>query len=196
MFNEINEGGLNQVLSRRLGMQGGAPASACAPEVFPTLTLENDRPEWGYLKGERLCSTQLFRAAVAGQFSSVQMYLPANSNTIAVVTKLQVLNANQSLVSRLTGISGGIGPWTAQGTATRDFRWAANRTSVIVETIANVAQPANTALALFNFNAQELADPIVIVPGTALAVIGNVVNQAVSVNVAWYERPVLPGELG
>jgi hypothetical protein len=196
MFNEINEGGLNQILTRRLGMQGGASAPGVAPEVFPVLTLENDRPEWGYLKGERTCGKYDAVNAVAGQFSIAQLYLPSTSNEVAVITNIQRHTGADFSIARLVGIGGGLGGFAARTTATRDFRWNGERTSLILERTNNVALPTRFP-DLFGFTAVQTSftEPIVITPGTGLGLFGIAVNTTIVFSVQWRERPANPGEL-
>ncbi len=201
MFNEINEGGLNRILSQRLGMQGSAAAPACAPELFPTLNLENDRPEWGWLKGEMLAANRVTRAAVAGQFSMAQLYLPSNANAICVVTMVNNWTPNALGLSRGVGISAGLGGWVAASVASnpRDFRWPGGRTQAIIEVNANVAAPTTFgrfARIFGNAGIVDYQQPVVIVPGTSLIFQSDGVNEPLDFNVAWYERPAVPGELG
>jgi hypothetical protein len=80
VFNEIDEGGLNGILSRRLGMPGGSPAPSLAPEIMPQIVLESDRPEWGWLKGEMRCAGRFSVAALAGNYGYVQFYNPPSSS--------------------------------------------------------------------------------------------------------------------
>ncbi len=195
MFNEINEGGLNRILSQRLGMQGAAAAPGVAPELFPTLTLENDRPEWGYLKGELLASAYVFRGAVAGQTSMAQLYLPATSNSILVVEKMMFHGTQDMRWARGVGISAGLAGWAAQNTATRDFRWPAQRTQGIIEINANAVAPSVNHTLGISTIAQVIDVAIVITPGTSLVLFTGAVNNSVNATLMWRERVALPGEL-
>lgn len=195
-YDEIGEYGLNQVLTKRLTTPGGSVAPTVAPELFPNLVLENDRPEWGWLKGERTAACFLTRAAVAGQFGAAQLYLPSTAQTIAVVTSIKSANSNEINLARLVGIGGGLAGWSALTPGTTDFRWPATQTQVLVETTANAVQPSQHAT-LGRLNATNTGHygNIVIAPGTALGFVTNAVNLALWVIVTWYERPVQPGEL-
>lgn len=196
IYNGVNEGGLNALLARRLQVQSGAPAPACAPEIFPNLTLENDRPEWSYLKGEVLCQRHVAANAVAGQYSAIQLYLPATANALVVVTSIVHRALGTLTFGRAQGIGAGLGGWGAYNTATRDFRWPANRTQGIMEITANVAIPSlNFALGILP-GGESLLEPIVIVPNTSLCLYTQAVATGLSLDIAWYERPALPGELG
>lgn len=66
MSQEINRPGLNQILTRTLGMKGQrGPAPVLTPEIMPTIVLENDRPEFHAVGGSQLMSAfQLFDQAL------------------------------------------------------------------------------------------------------------------------------------
>lgn len=85
MYNEIQRAGLNGALHKTLSMKEGAPAPILATEISPGLTLESDRPEWGFLKGEyRWIANAEFPAGVAANIRWL-LQNPANSGAIAVV---------------------------------------------------------------------------------------------------------------
>lgn len=52
LFNEMNAGRIQRLLQRLLDIKGGPPAPQLSGDVTADLTLESDRPEWGYLKSE------------------------------------------------------------------------------------------------------------------------------------------------
>lgn len=195
-FDAIGETGLNEVLARRLTTPGGSSAPAVAPEIFPVMSLEVDRPEWGRLKGELYASRFCFLAAVAAQYGAFQIYLPTNARTIAVLTRVTLNNTNVVNIGRLVGISGGLGGWAGVTTCTRDTGWNGNGTACLLESISNVAQPANfSAMAQLVNAGQSYTDPIIIRPGGAIGIYQNAVNLTTSVNISWYERPAQPGEI-
>jgi len=198
-FDNIGEFNLDQVLARRLTTPGGAVAPTVAPELFPGVTLENDRPEWGYLKGEMLVSNRVTRAAVAGQFSMIQLYLPSTARTIAVVKRVTNWTSVGLALSRGVGISAGLGGWVAANPSStaRDFRFQANRCSAIIETNANVAGPTTFGrfTRMFGVGILTYDQPIVITPGTALIFQTDLVNEALDVCIDWTERGAQPGEL-
>lgn len=197
IFNEIAEQGqLSQVLQRRLNMLGAAPAPALMPEIAPTLNLENDRAEWGWLKGERRMQRLVSINAVAAQFGAAQLYIPSTTRVLAVVNHIRVFNANVLNITRLQGIAGGIAGWAAIATTSVDFRWGAQGSSCLLETVTNAVQPAgNGIIGRLNATGMTLNQPIVIAPGTALGIYADVANQIVQFEIGWYERPALPGEL-
>jgi len=195
-FDGIGEYGLNELLARRLTTPGGSVSGTVAPELFPVLTLENDRPEWSYLKSEGLYGRSIGVSAVAGQFSMAQIYLPTTARSLVVITGIQNWAANNISIARLVGISGGLGGWAARVTCARDTRRNGNGSAATLETNANVAQPTNFGdfATLFGANARYTA-PIVIAPGGAIGIFPTVVNSALTASIEWYERPAQPGEL-
>lgn len=195
-FNAIGEYGLNDVLTKRLTTPGGSNAPSVAPEIFPVLALESDRPEWSWLKGEILAARYGTVAAVAGQFSAMQYYLPTNARTVAVVKNIRTHNNTAIVIARLVGISGGLAGWTGRTTATCDTRAGGQNTAVICEDIQNIASPSQfPTMTILNATNQEYEQPIVIAPGGSLGIIGAAVNTALQVSITWYERPAQPGEL-
>jgi len=195
-FDEIGEYALDQVLTRRLTTPGGSVAPTVAPELFGTLVLENDRPEWGYLKGERYCARSFFKAAVAAQYNMFQFYLPTTAKELVVIELIQNRTAQSDQVARMVGIGGGLGGWAAVATATRDTRYNGDRTSLIVESNNNVALPTRfQTMWQFSSTATPMDAPIIIAPGGCLCISSNGLNTDLSVNVAWRERGAQPGEL-
>lgn len=197
MFNEINDYSLNSVLIRRLGMVQAAAAPAVAPEVFPVMTLESDRPEWGWLKGEQLNGRFMSVGAVAGQFSMVQMYLPSTSQQVVVIENITNTGTAQLAIFRIIGIGGGLGGWSGRTVANRDTRWVGDRTGLVVETNQNAALPARypDIAVLPGSIAARFEAPLIITPGRGFCIATASVNQIISANVNWRERVAQPGEL-
>jgi len=82
---EINRPGLNQLLTRTLGMKGArAPAGLLTPELAGAIILENDRPEAKVLGGEFIWGCQASYDA-GDEVSSIHLLNPADSGVIAIV---------------------------------------------------------------------------------------------------------------
>jgi len=197
VFNEIQEGGLNQVLTRRLDIKGDVPSPTVTPEIAPSLVLENDRVEWGWLKGERICGRDATQSAVAGQFSSIQLTNPVGSLVIITIERIQNYTAAVNAISRAQLLDGGLVGWSAITSAVMDTRWAAESTSLQVSRTANVAGPSTfAAFARLNGNNDALTQPIVISPGNSIMIVGTAVNTAIGVGIFWRERTAQYSELG
>jgi len=87
MQNEIQVGRFNALLSKLFGITG-APSPVLATDVFPNIVVESDRPEWSFLKGEKLLGGYYGLAAGgAGTYGKLQLWNPAGSGVLAVVEK-------------------------------------------------------------------------------------------------------------
>jgi len=197
-YDQIGEYGLGQLLAKRLTTPGGAVAPTVAPELFPVLALENDRPEWSYLKGEQLRARAVDVAAVAGQYSMLQLYIPSNSPTIGVIEEISARAAVSLNVVHLVGIGGGTVGWSAITSGTRDTRTPNTQgDSMILETRQNAALPSfHAVLAQINTASQgSYRHPIIVSPGQAVCIYAIAQNVAVSLNLTFRSRPAQPGEL-
>lgn len=198
-FNAIQDYGLADVLSKRLNVQGGSSAPAVAPELFPVLALENDRPEWSWLTGEILGASALVEGATAAQFSKVQLYNPPGSGLIVTVVASLAISPATVAIARCpntyvpTLLNNG-------ATTQRDFRsrWAAaNITTARTFRGAEAAATANVrnVWIIPGANYIPFYEPIVLAPGGTLEWAAATVNQALTVSILWRERSAQPGEL-
>jgi hypothetical protein len=192
-FNEIDEGGLNAILVRRLGMKTGTPAPTIAPEIMPMLALENDRPEWGFPKGEMACSGVFTTGIVAGQYAIVNIVNPLTSGVLAVIDHISNLTGEDFNVCR---ISFGTQVMTATvyaGVCDLRFRF---RTMGVQTAVDNRATVANQGLFDTLVGTQHVFSGSIVLPPSSCVQLQSVnVGVAISANVRWYERPVQGGEL-
>lgn len=115
LYNEIQVGRFNGILHKLLGMKEGAPAAQLSGDIVPGLILENDRPEWKFLSGERLCHGGMQAADIAAALAKVGLFNPAGSGVLGVVTgghfsagsasrvSLYTTNRGNSLASKSSG---------------------------------------------------------------------------------------------
>lgn len=201
----IGETGLGQVLAKRLTTPGAAVAPGVAPELFPNIVLENDRPEWKYLAGERLAVMAGFAVAgVAASISTIRLRNPLGSNVIAVFEEIEVQpgSATDCIISRIEE-SGALG--TEGGTASRDTRF---RDDALVTGHARI-QVTGGAIMVPGLNAIPLRrwfsvasaervttrQPIVLTPGFALDITTAAEAVTLLASATWRERAAQPGEL-
>lgn len=199
-FDQIGEGGLDQVLAKRLLTPGGAVAPTVAPELFPNLTLENDRPEWGYLKGEYPCSFSRNPPAPV----NVQYVLLTNlagSGMLAVVQRIQaVVSAGLTTLyvvptgSIASGISNVAGMFR-DGRATAFAGGVFTKRSVLVTQVADAAASSVAPHARSTGLTFDYRDPIILSPGTSVILMGSNVAATMVADFAWTERRANPGEL-
>lgn len=199
IWNEILEGGLNQLLAKRLAMQTGSPTPSISPELGAGLILENDRSEYGYIKGELLAAGRSGASAVVGQFGYVGVTNPANSGILATVERINwQFGASHGFVkARALTLAGA--PVTS---GVRDTRWMPNvgtarPVCVVSAGTTAAAAPEPVLDYLFPTNYGERTTEYVLRPGTHLLVELEVANIVLpTVTFVWRERMAAPGELG
>lgn len=192
IFNEMQDKGqLSQILQRRLNITGAAPSPAVAPELFPTLTYENDRPEWGYLKGEHRFGRLTSVAAAAGLYSAMTLSIQSGDVGLLTVIK-RVVNLSTIPVylsfdtSAPGGGSSGYGlRKDTRGPSNSRTFWGTGSYAAISPNSTGI--PANSALDL---------DFVLANPAQWFAVKGSAVNTGLVIAIEWTERPAMPGELG
>lgn len=196
VFNGIGESGLNDLLTRRLDISGGAPSPAVEPAIFPTLVLESDRIEWGYLKGENYYSAvNSVNAGGAGTRSSVHL-LNSSPGTIVVVEKALGSVASGSFQARLVqyGLSiVPVGNLRASGGIDSRIGLRGGSARVIED---NTIGAISTTVLSATFANGEFPTKFVLLPGWALYLAPNADNVAISAySLFWRERQALPREL-
>lgn len=203
-FNEILEGSLNQILTRRLAMQGAAPSPALMPEVSPTLVLENDRPEWQYLANGKLMMANAFVAAAVGNPGQVLLKNPAGSGALVVIERFDAQSVSATEVYRVAGATASF--VTRALGYPRDFRypydvsgtglWLGGALEVSL-TNAFAALPAGALLGMRRYpSATAFTElDLILPPGTAALLSVQTVNTAADFNIFWRERRAEQGEL-
>lgn len=193
VFNEIDEGGLNGILTRRLGMPGGSPAPSLAPEIMPQLVLENDRPEWGWPKGEMLVSGNFYQSAVALQLSFVEFINPATSNTIATIRNVTNIGATSFAITR-AAFSTAAGVTVLYG-GVADLRYTFRSHSILVRTGSAAAVSNQGIFYGMTSTAPPFTGSIILPPGSLVRCVGIAANTTIDFNLTWYERQAQAGEL-
>lgn len=88
LFNEILAGRFNKQLLKLFNMKGQAPAPQVGGDIIADVTLEQDRPEWGWLKGELRFGAHLF-VTNGGAFNSRVRLRLTTPNVLCVVTSIR-----------------------------------------------------------------------------------------------------------
>lgn len=193
-MNEIQVGRYNAILHKLLAMQEGAPSPLLAPEIFPVIQLEHDRPEWAFLGGEKLCVGQISEAALVANYSYVYITNPVGSGTLVVIERILSSEADNT---HYFGSGLGIAP-TAFG-AQIDSRSGIFPTAIAstagFDSGTAVARPGSllTFIWMLRGVAMDMF-PVVLIPGAFLAIAGNVVNRGVNISFYWRERTLEPSE--
>jgi len=198
LFNEINVGRYNAILHKLLGMKEGAPSPQVSGDVFPVLGLEMDRPEWKFLGGERLAYSGSYLAAVASKYHQTWLWNPPGSGALCVVEHLDAsVHGSGGLVGlRDHNVEPSGASKTAVSSVARDYRYGIVATSIgfyyqtelaLVGTRRLVS--STTASARY-----DLPGPIVLPPGYGVGFGTEAVNQILSANAFWRERPLEASE--
>ena len=194
LFNALGEFALNQALAKRLTTPGPAPSPTVEPAIFPALVLENDRPEWGWLKGEIPASGRSSQIAVAGQFSCASLLNPVNSKLLIVVEAFEFNAGGSAGVFKITQQALAGTPVTV---GSRDSRVPGLRVAgqMSIGTVGGLAPEAPLGWTVSG-GAGVFTSPIVLAPGWSfrweLATVNIAMNNA---GIYWRERPAQPGEL-
>lgn len=122
-------GRYSELLRRLLDVPGGSPAIGreISPDLVPVIALEVERPEWSFLKGERLASgTGAIGGAVATR-ATVRLLNPAGSGMLVVLEEVWVQGEETSFFVTLrwnpTTVTGEA---VSAGTRVLDGRWGAD----------------------------------------------------------------------
>lgn len=96
---EIGVGRYGDMLRRFLGMRGTSltPGRDLLPDLNAAFVLENDRPEWSFLKGERrFVGAHAIDAALL-EFAELIIINPINSGVVSVITSISLVSARLTL---------------------------------------------------------------------------------------------------
>jgi len=200
MQNEIQQGRYNGILHKLFDMKEGAPSPTLATDVFPGITLENDRPEWHFLGGEAYGVAGQSLAAVAASYASIVIWNPIGSGIITIVERLTYWGGAAGIgdIRQYTGTPAGYtninrhprdsrAGWTTVGQGTPTTRVAY---AVSAGVDGNVVGRLPIGVAYVPY---ELTEPWVLSPGFALLLIGPL-NTAFGANLWWRERALSPSE--
>jgi len=205
--NDINVGRYGEILSKLLGMKEPNPAGVIATEIFPTFTLEAERPEWEYLFGGRLMRGASTVAAVAAQKGASALQNGGNTRVLGVVQEITICTSGTAAFNiAVTGASLATGDTSRymDGRSLDYVTTAAARGSLRVSH-ATTAGSFITAAKTF-WSGQIASNVPFVVPGpivlwsdtatsTGVTVECSSTNQTFFVNWKWRERSIDPGEL-
>lgn len=213
MGERINSGWAADALRAMFGLQGGDVLPAMADELLSVAVVDNDRPEWGFARGEPLLGYGSAVVAAVGEFSYLAITNPADSGVLVIVTSVrtQPSTAGASNGVQLfhdvstTALAGVIS--SSRGIV-RDTRWippaGGTNGGAAVTDLGNDASPSATANSMGVIlagsgatNSQDRYDqPLIMAPGRRLLAMGNVVNNLISVHFSWRERRLEKGLKG
>lgn len=178
--------------------------------VPPGITLESDRPEYGFSRKERLWSKDSVVSAVAAAVGIISVENPAQAQQgpamLSVLDTILVSTAGgaATIVAQL-GVVGlqGVGPVQQglQNAQARDMRWPGAVGPVpnaITQIRTWTATSLTAGLSLLSFVDNQTMDiewPFVIPPGFAVIFVSQTANVGIRMSFRGYERIARPEEL-
>lgn len=171
------------------GMEG--VASELGAEVSPVFVLENDRPEWGFLKGERLLGAFVSQAANAGNPSFARIRNPLNSNVLGVIEAMSIGAATtfNPVVYMGQGVADRANPGTV---TTRDSRITplngAGALKVSADNTAVAGSVLEAAFILANTMWEPICLPLILHPGFFIDFGVTDLNLSMRTNLRFRER--------
>lgn len=199
-MSKIGTGRYSESLRRLLAVRASneSPINELAPELSAVMDVESDRPEWRFLKGERLIRDGYLIGKVAANMSQWQIRNPANSGMIAVLYLTVQTDSTSVVETRIVQTSADLANGRAKPIAT-DSRWFNNGAAAVISPL----QPsdANTAVSLLgqvissiivagNGPPIELFPrfPVILTPGYGIGIEVSTVNIDLRVQMEGYER--------
>lgn len=199
MLNEIQVGRYNGILHKLLDMKEGSPSPTLASDLFPTICLEGERPEWAFLAGDRLGLAGTSIAGTAGQYVSIVLWNPTGSNILTVTELIEYWGA-AGFVGDIRYYDADPPGYVALNRYPRDSRtgWATaiGTTATRVSWASSAGVDGNLVARLPMAVALEkytITQPFILKPGRALILVGGLAQQF-GVNFYWRERALSPSE--
>lgn len=205
-MNEIQDSGINQLLTRRLTITDGpAPASTLAPEVMPVILVAPPSQEDYLFRGDILCGGGGDIPAVVAEHNCISVYNPAASALFALIDEVMLVCGTAATfpagISPLAGPLGG----TLIASGYRDGRLAPSTT--LTQTQCGLYK-GSSGVTPFGTHGKQVAfwrlpadtilvnrPQIVIPPGYRFDVWCNTTNLAWHASIFWRERRAQPSEL-
>jgi hypothetical protein len=196
--NELQTARYDNLLRRAGGLLGpGSKVTETLSELFPVFETENLPAELLFLGGWLTGMNTTIVAATVGQTSRAQVFNPAGSGKIAVVTDIHITSAGAAMFVDwqinetpfpviVTGITRDTHAGFAVGTALATGPLSTGNTP----TAGRLTVPAN---ATFHFHVDN--GIAVLAPGSGLEIGTSADNLALNVTWFWRERIALDSEL-
>lgn len=176
--------------TRVLGVKGAGILTELDPAVVATLaTWLSASPDFWLPQGLIPHRGAAGQAAVAAQYSYVELYNPASSGVVVIVT---ALNTNVfSVIGTRAGSGAALGAFTSNGYS-RDLRYTAGLAQAALYKLTNAGILAYDAGYM---PAGRWETEYILPPDSSLWLRSGAVNQQLSAGFQWVERNFLPSEL-
>lgn len=198
LFNEVLSSRFNRLLQAFLPIDEQHGSPVVSPELGVGFTLETERPEWEFLKGEVLRSCGVRAGPDAANQSGIFLMNPVGSRALLIVDRIDASTLTANGIQVQDGAATVFTPVTAWR---RDTRWAVQQgigavhittgaiaTATGTGVIAQLATPAGTPVS-------ALALPYVLGPGRYIVVNSISNNITLDATIYWRERVAQPAEL-
>ena len=199
LLNEILSSRFNRLLQAFLPLDEQEGAPTLTPEIAATLVLENDRPEWSHVKGERLRIASHSFLAAALQQATVWLH-NTSVNQLVVVERIIIANSATDTVQIQLGANVTLQANVAVP-APRDLRFGLLTLGAGVCTADSIAG-ASVVSGAAAFQTRVLANtpyvydiPFILAPGSQMFVNNITAATTLSVTYVWRERIAQPSEL-
>jgi len=195
---KIEVGRFSELFKRFLSIAGVETVlPELSPEMSTVFVVESERPEWEFLKAQRLIGATTSIGGLAGQMAISQFRNPAGSAVIMVVEKIWMTATtaksyfNINIVATVADLAV-VNPRPT----TRDSRWPI-QPSAIISSQTNVAATGQTIVSGGLDPVDRLVEipcVAVITPGFALALITTTLASSHIGTAHWLERQLPPLE--
>lgn len=205
LFNEILSGRLNRAIQKVTGIKGSPPAPQLSSEFMPVFPFF-----WGaemrYLEGWIMHSWSVIFAGSPAQLNAAMLRNPVGSGVVAVFVKISAtsLLSDQFIMSAGPRTTDLPTPNPMPVPSNFDLRFGSTSRSNLISSIQQAAGPGTAApdRGFFGVAASGTYDIIVdgseefpLLPGGAVSLRNNIVNQTNGMAFWWRERPLEDSEL-
>lgn len=200
-YNEILVGRYARGIQKLFGMKGEVPVASLSGELGVAHVVMSG-VENRYLEGWDLFANVVTQGAVAAQFSQVQLRNPPTSNTIAVMMKLTFLTQagnDNALLNHLSTVSD-LATIVTPTNPRLDPRGRSSTALVMSRTTlagltgnALVQAGVTGVTGTYDFIQTDIQE-IPLLPGDALVISSNTVNQGMTSSWFWRERALEESE--
>jgi len=196
---EIQQNRWDRLVRRVAGIVGGgSQVNDTLNELFPTIDVENVPGELLALANMRLGWVSGRLAASAAEFNLHQIFNPANSGTLVVITQVNGFSEAANTIFRFSLFIGSL------ATLAGNERPRDTRRGVTAELTGQHRTDQSVVAGGLDFRVAVLADTsftlkddngiCVLFPGTGLTVTNSTLNQDSTVAFMWRERAFEPSE--
>lgn len=195
IFNEMQSGGYNEVLTRRFALQGASASPALVPEVAAGLIIENDRPEWSYLRGEyRFAARGILGAPGVGNSNAIAIINPVGSGLIVVISRVVATPGSGGISFGVFQSSAAAGVTLNLATTARQLDSRSPATAATSLYTSQAVAPTGTP-GVAVAGALDFQEPCILDPGALAIFWTRTTNQTLEGYFAFTERQAAPGEL-